>query len=307
MKTTSLAISSLLVAACAASEPDPDLLLDQDAIESGADDGKADGIELTRLERVTVAELADYTIDVRGTEIVDCFAGYREEIDASATHVTKAIADKFYAVRAPACHDWSLLARIAKGVLDLRGFSRALPTTIVSSIGAWARPQLETAAVGGYVSPEKVSLQFYGDLVVLQDRNAIAREQDPPGVDLGAIRTAWDRVRANTTLDRAYLNPVTFGPGALEGSRLFSSLRAAFPLRGLALEATGYDAIAEFAGAYEGPDHDPAFAPIRTALRKGSIKKRFYFSGGGEGWSRNVLIVIDQHGQAWGMLMGYSE
>jgi hypothetical protein len=60
------------------------------------------------------------------------------------------------------------------------------------------------------------------------------------------------------------------------------------------------------AAASEGPNNDPAFAPIRTALRKSSIKKRFYFAYSGM-WSSNVLIVIDQHGQAWGMQMGYSE
>ena len=78
-------------------------------------------------------------------------------------------------------------------------------------------------------------------------------------------------------------------------------------LRGLSLVSSGYHAISDFASAYEGPESDPDFAPIATALRKRSIKKRFYFAGGGDEWTSNVLIVVDEHGQAWGMQMGYSE
>jgi len=77
-------------------------------------------------------------------------------------------------------------------------------------------------------------------------------------------------------------------------------------LRGLSLVSSGYHAISDFASAYEGPESDPDFAPIATALRKRSIKKRFYFARQGD-WSSNVLIVVDQYGQAWGMQMGYSE
>ncbi|MDX2089837.1 MAG: hypothetical protein SFX73_18420 [Kofleriaceae bacterium] len=307
MKTIILALSSVLMSACA-TEVDPDFLLDQEAVEGGADEeSKADGNGLVRLERVTVTELNSHLSSVRGAQLIACFEGYQEEIDPNASYLTKAIADKFYSVTAPACHDWSMLSHMTKGVLDFRGVTKLLPWNLVESLLPWATPQLQAATVNGYVSPRKVPFLFLSDLWELQNANAMAREKDPTGIDLLAVRRAWSQVREESMLDREYLNPVTFGPGALEGSRLFPSLRAAFPLRGLALEETGYDAIDAFYEAGEGPDGDPAFAPIRTALRKGSIKKRFYFAGGGDEWSRHVLIVIDQHGQAWGMAMGYSE
>ncbi|MDX2086772.1 MAG: hypothetical protein SFX73_02925 [Kofleriaceae bacterium] len=303
---TSLAISTLLVAACATSELE--LELDREAVEAGADDGKADSANgLVRLERATVAEVAAFVAERRGGQLADCFDAYRRELDPAATYLTKAVANKFISVDDEACAEWSDLQEATNGVLDARGVTRALPEDVIDGIAAWATTRIQPAAVSGFVSPKKISVSFYDELSTVQDQNAMAREKNPTGVSLAGLRDKWDAVQSRTTLDREFYNPVTFAAGALDGDQVFRNLRAAFPLRNLALESSGTRAITDFAAANEGPEGDPAFAPIATALRKTSIRKRFYFAGGGEGWSSNVLIVVDQHGQAWGMQMGYSE
>lgn len=128
------------------------------------------------------------------------------------------------------------------------------------------------ATIDGYVDAEKAPLLFYSDLMAVREANAREREVNPTGVDLAAVRTSWDDVRDETTLDRAYLNPVTFPAGALDGTQAFKYLRAAFPLKTLTLQSTGYAAVSDFAAAHEGPEGDPAFKPIATALKKSSIK-----------------------------------
>lgn len=290
---------------CAASDHD----LDTEAADALAD-GKADAITFTRLERATPTQVSSSFKLVRGADLTTCFEGYKSTFDPTATKLSRAVAERFIDVstrsNGAACADWFDLGEIVDGVLELKGLVEASPATVIDAMPAWAKPQLTAASVGGYVDVEKAPLLFYGDIQRVQDANAMARELDPTGIDLAQLRMQWAGVRDETTLDRAYLNPVTFRVGALEGAELFRSLRAAFPLRGLSLEATGYDAIDAFAAAHEGPDGDAAFKAIATALRKGSIKKRFYFARTGA-WSSNVLLVIDEHGQAWGMQMGYSE
>lgn len=300
-------LSSGLLACAATSELD----LDREAALEEDAGGKADGIGVTRLERATASEVADSFAKVQGDALVACFAGYQAHIDASATRLTRAVADDFIdvsiATDGDACGDWFDLKTIVHGVLDARGFASALPSTVVSALPGWARPQLEAALTDGFVDVEDADLLFYDDIMRVHEANARSRERAPTGIDLAAVREAWDEVRGDTTLDRAYLNPVTFSDGALDSDQIFRSLRKAFPLRGLSLESTGFTAIDEFAAADEGPDGDPAFAPIAKALRKSSIRKRFYYAASNSEWSSNVLIVIDEHGQAYGMQMGYSE
>lgn len=306
---TAMAISALLLGACAT--VDPDIELDQEAVEAGAD-GKADGASgLVRLERATATEVATSVAEVQGAALLACFEAYRATLDADATYLTPTVAGRFTEVANltgyEACAHPGDLEQIVTGVLEARGVTRALPTTVVAGIAAWAEPQLEAASVAGYVDLQEVPLLFYYDVVRVQDANAMAREQHPAGIDLAALRAQWAEVRADSGLDRAYLNPVTFAPGVLDSTAIFRNLRAAFPLHGLRLASTGYTAIRDFAEASEGPEGDPAFEPIATALRKSSIRKRFYFVTNDEAWSSNALIVVDQHGQAYGMKMGYSE
>lgn len=293
---------------CAAS----DLELDHEAAASADLSGKADdaSVGLQRLERATPTQVTSSFKLVRGADLAQCFAGYQSTFDAGATKLTKAVTDQFIKVSIQtsdaACADWFDLGEIVNGVLEMKGLTEATPSTIIDAMPLWAKPKLTAATVAGYVDLEKAPLLFYDDITRVRLANAMAREQDPTGIDLAQLRSQWNMVRESTTLDRTYLNPVTFRAGALEGSDIFKNLRAAFPLRGLSLVSTGLDAVSDFAAASEGPDGDSAFGPIGTALKKSSIRKRFYYSRQGS-WSSNVLIVIDEHGQAWGMQMGYSE
>jgi hypothetical protein len=302
-------LAPLLFAACGTSD---ESALDEQAIADGAD-GKADTYSFTRLDRVTPTQATAAFTARRGIELPACFDDYKQQFGVSPTMISKEIADKFYSVGSAT--DWanctSDIGDIVEGILHMKGVTEATPTDIVAAMPAWAKPKFQSAAVGGYVEFKTIDLTLYDDLRRVRDAKAIEREKDPTGIDLGAIREQWKQVRDETTLDRAYLNPVTFPAGALDDTSVFKYLRAAFPLRGLRLQSAGFAAVSDFAQSYEGPDGDAEFAPIATAVRKTSIRKRFYFAGQGEWndspWSSNVLIVVDEHGQAWGMQMGYSE
>jgi hypothetical protein len=72
----------------------------------------------------------------------------------------------------------------------------------------------------------------------------------------------------------------------------------------------GYDAIDDFWQSQEGPEGHPAFEPIADMLGSAGITKRYYLFAGGYDygpWTRNYLVVIDEHDQMYGFMMGYSE
>ncbi len=308
MKTLSLLLIALSATACTTEDTDDAELFDLDT-EAAIDEGKADGLgPITRLERATAAEVTSYVVATRGPQLRACFAAWKAKTGSSATRISMTFIDAFSQVDNATCPWWMGLEveYLVRGILTEDGVTSLSPSQLIARMPAWVRPQLDAGVVDGYVSTREVDGEWYQEVVDTQDQNAKARERNPSGVDLAAVRAAWDKVRDNTTLDRAYLNPVTFPAGALDGPNTFRYLRAAFPLRSLSLVSTGYQAIDDMAQAGEGPDGDPDFTPIRTAFRRASIKKRFYFARGGD-WSSNVLIVIDQHGQAYGMQMGYSE
>lgn len=311
MRILAIALSLAAVGAVGCADPADAELFDLDQ-EAAAADGKADAPGgIVRLDRTTAAELTDaFTVEF-SAKLETCWAAYRADIDDTDV-VTAGAAQEFINLAGDGntvgpCDDWSDLAEIVEGVLiDADELSLPLED-VIGGIAGFAAERIELAVDGaGHVKVDAVDLLFYSTLVRVQTELAMEREQDPTGISLATIRSQWDEVRDETTLDRAYLNPVTFAPGALDGNQIFANLRAAFPLKGLSLASTGYTAIRDFAAADEGPEGDEAFAPIATALRKRSIKKRFYFARTGE-WSSNVLVVVDERGQAWGFQMGYSE
>jgi len=307
--------TGLLVVVCLSACTPSEQQLDEEAAAENVD-GKADTYSVTRLERATAAEVATSFVVTRGAELTECFDAYKQKFDPNATMLTEAVTTKFDEIpinsdiRGP-CSEWWDLGVIVNGVLEMQGATALTLAEVIDAMDDWALPQLVMSSVSGYVDIDEADLLFYADILATQDKNASDRATNPSGVDIAELRDQFRMVRRNTTLDSQFLNPVTFPAGALDGSAIFRYLRAAFPLRSLSLTSTGYTAIADFAGASEGPDGDPAFDPIATAIRKRSIKKRFYYSGEGErdgdGWSSNVLILVDEHGQAWGMQMGYSE
>jgi hypothetical protein len=280
-----------------------------------ADDGAEEARYPIRLERATPVEVAERFTARMTQQLENCFEAYKEEHDPDAVMITRGVLEELMANYPPYggadpevhCIDWWDVRDTVETLMELHGRSRAYPETVAEWFEPWALSELEVATVDGYVRFGELPLVFYDDLVAVQNQNAIAREQHPEGVDLGAIRAAWAEVQSDTTLDRAYLNPVLLDPAALESDGIFDAMREAFPLGYAGYVSFGTQAVEDFWHADEGPEGDPAFEPIAEALSEPSIEKAFYFAGGFDAWSTNVLLVVDEHGQTWGMQMGYSE
>src|SRR6185503_8746953 len=148
---------------------------------------------------------------------------------------SKAVIDRLIDVSIKSANtpDWFDLGEIVSGVLAMTGVTAATPAAVIAALPAWARPQLTAASVDGFVDLDKAPLLFYDDITRVRDANAMAREHDPTGVDLAELRACW--ATARDARDRVYLNPVRFRAGTLAGDDAFKCLRAAFPLRSLAL------------------------------------------------------------------------
>lgn len=302
-----IASALLLTTACVDADGD-EFAWDE---EAASDEGKADSsVRFTRLGAATPEEVAANFDKRVGSQLEGCFEAYKNTFDADATSLTAAVAAKFVSISGSSngrhCRSWSELEDIVEGLLEQENTSSITVADALPMIPSWATSKMKVDDDGFAVLDPSRST-FWQDVSDTEDANAMARMEKPTGIDPAELRAQWDKVQQSTTLDRDFLNPVTFPERALEGRSLFRSLRAAFPLRSTSLVKSGRKAITEFGEASEGPESDPAFGPVATMLRKTSIRKRFYFAGGGENWSTNVLIVIDEHNQAWGLKMGYSE
>lgn len=302
------ALSSLLGTACVSGASDD--LAEADAIaanEAGTGEGgKADSASANaRLDRSTPAEVAATFATQMKDQLDRCFASYQATFDENATEVNAAVLNKF----GTACINSYDVVTVTQAILTKLGQTSATPAAINVQFAGWALPQLKAASVNGFVSARKADIVFYLAVYNTQNANAQAREKNPTGVNLKQVRNQWDGLTRNSNLDNAYLNPVQLTKAEVAGSStvLFRALRQQFPLTRAAYIDAGREAVHGFHSASEGPANAPAFASIATALNKASIKKQFYFAGGGRGWSTNVLIVIDEHNQAWGFQMGYSE
>ena len=163
----------------------------------------------------------------------------------------------------------------------------------------------------GYIKPtSEFGLLYYEAYIVASDDSAKANFKEPKGISYDFLRKTWKKVGQDNNLDRGFYNPVQLDPQVVEAGELFSHLRKAFGLKGISYVSAGLVAVDNFWTSDEGPEGDKEFAPLASSFKTGAIKKRFYFAGGGEEpfpWSRNILILVDEHDQAWGFYMGYSE
>ena len=163
----------------------------------------------------------------------------------------------------------------------------------------------------GYIKRgSKYGLLYYGAIINASDIRAKANFKEPAGISYDFLRDTWKKVGLDNNLDMGFYNPVQLDPKVVESDQLFSHLRKAFGLGSVSYDSAGFAAVENFWNSSEGPEGDKAFAPLAKAFGSKSIKKRFYFVGGSEHpfpWSRNILILVDQHDQAWGYYMGYSE
>jgi hypothetical protein len=134
------------------------------------------------------------------------------------------------------------------------------------------------------------------------ERNAFARAEDPTGMSLAELREKWAVVESENNLDSSFVLPVL-----VSQEPTLTEIRKNLHGPWAEIVAYGADAIDAFHGADEGPGGSESFVPIVEALKRTSIKKRWYFYSAGENWSRNTLVVLDEHSQMWGFSMGYSE
>lgn len=203
----------------------------------------------------------------------------------------------------------SNLEEALRHFLEWAGQSRAQVETIKNKSKAWAQEVFGRSVKDGYVLYDFDKIRdglLLRNLEKIQERNALRDFRAPAGINLPRLIKQWWTVREDVSLDSEVLYPVAFSK---EPS--LNDLRKAFSLRGASLASTKWKAVDDFAAAYEGPEGDENFKPIAKALKSSGIRQRFYFSGGGEGrggqWSTNILLVVDEHNQAWGFQMGYSE
>jgi hypothetical protein len=203
----------------------------------------------------------------------------------------------------------SRLEEAFKHILEWLGQSRVQVETIRSKAKPWALEVFGRNVKNGYVvyDFEKIRTDLLlRSLEKVQQRNALRDFKAPAGINLEKLHKQWWTVREHNNFDMEILYPVAFS--ALPSLK---DLGKAFPLRGARLTSAKWKAIEDFAEASDGPEGDENFKPIASALKGSGIRQRFYFSGGGEyrgnPWSTNILLVIDEHNQAWGFRMGYSE
>lgn len=189
--------------------------------------------------------------------------------------------------------------------LEWLGQGRAAVETVRSKAKPWALELLGRSVKDGYVvyNFEKIpSGLLLRSLERVEERNALRAFKAPQGINLKKLIEQWGTVQEDASLDTDVFYPVLFS-----AQPSLTDIRRAFPIGKVGLVSTKWKAIDDFAGSDEGPAGDEGFKPIGDALKGPGIRQRFYFRGEAEDWSSNVLLVVDEHNQAWGFQMGYSQ
>ncbi|MCC7404608.1 MAG: hypothetical protein IT288_09450 [Bdellovibrionales bacterium] len=270
------------------------------------------------LSRVSVDEVAQSFQELKRKSLVDCLSRWEKDNNKKGRKVVGR--DTVFTnseptpsqPRTPVCRDALDLNEIVKTILDRKGKDSARLATMIRWFKEQALLDLgsNVDSEGFFKANSNYKLLYFGAVEAAQDRKAEENFREPGHLTYAFLRSIWSKVRESTTLDRGFFNPVQLDPAVLESDELFGQLRKAFELEKVGFVTAGLKAIDDFWQAHEGPEGDPAFAPLAQALKGQGILKRFYFNGGEEHpfpWSRNVLVVIDEHHQAWGFYMGYSE
>lgn len=255
-------------------------------------------VQQIRLDRVKPPEIAaTYAARLR-PDLEACVARHPE-----ITHVDAQNLKVFYRVGVV----WHWDVKYAVQGMLAEGGGAPIPTAELSArLEPYATAVLSrhVDADGFFVWPREGLLDFYEAVTATQEEKALSLAKDPGGKSLREIRAMWREVQEDRgNLDSAWLNPVKVG-----GPPTLGDVRKAMGIgRGVGYQSWGHDAVEDFHQAPEGPEEASAFDPIAAALRGPGIKKRWYFAGGGDEWSRNYLVVLDEHDQLWGFMMGYTE
>jgi hypothetical protein len=276
----------MLASGCAATAEDSSGSSSEEALTS-----------LTVLDQVAPGEVAAAFAKNMNAALKQCIAAHPDirSVDASNLDRFEQIGDSTFAMD---------LKETIQGLLETR---TSIPVNEVGAlIEPWANAKLaaHVDAAGNYVATD-ADLLFYDAEVDAREANAFALATAPGGKDFASIRGMWRTMqRERDNLDSAWLNPVkTFG-----GEPSLTQIKKQFHVPYQAqLTAWGNDAVDGFAGAEEGPNHSPRFAELGAFLKSNAIQKRWLFQTTNSDWSTNVLVVLDDHGQLWGLQMGYSK
>jgi hypothetical protein len=254
--------------------------------------------KFTRLDTATADDVADAFV-----------ARFNSDLDAVlAAHPSIQVVTKtnVRALTSVGNTSYMDLSEAIRGILDQLGQASARPSTLRSKARAWALAELAShlQADGTVKLAGRHPLALYEATRVAQEKNALARATKPRGVDFAALRAQWSEVQSERgTLDSSFLSPVK-----VSREPTLTEIKRHFGITRLTLTSWGFEAVDDMASAGEGPDNRPQFRPIaQTAKHAIGVKKRFFFSGGGDGWSSHVLVLMDEKNQLWGFSMGYSE
>ncbi|MFO0737230.1 MAG: hypothetical protein U0270_15175 [Labilithrix sp.] len=252
----------------------------------------------TRLDRVTPAEVAaTYAAGLRD-DIARCIQG-----NPAISAVDAGNLGAFYR---PGVQSFWGVKYAVEGMLAVPGVTSIPVASLGDAVGPWAERVMSAHVdADGFYVPTDETFTFYEAEQVTREQKAISLAARPGGKSLADIRAMWAEVqRVQGNLDSAWLNPVK----ASSADPSLGEVKKAMGIRDEAdMAAWGNDAVAQFHQASEGPDEAVEFDAIEAFLRTSAIKKRWYFVDGGNEWSSNTLVVLDEHNQLWGMQMGYSE
>jgi hypothetical protein len=283
-----------LVSACAISAvgcaAGPD-----DASEAGASELRA--TKFTRLDLASQDQVLDTLSTTFNADLATCLAAH-PEIDV----VTKDNALRLTQIANVSYMD---LHEAIEGILESNKLDSASSSKLKSLVRAWGKAQLAPHTADGIVTYDTVdSLAIYSAVRSTEEKLSIERAANPTGANIGKLREQWRKVEGLRNLDSAFLRPVKVDhePAIGEIKRHF---KFPFPTE---LVSGAWQAVDDMAAADEGPNGAAEFTPIANTLKHASgITKRWYFTGGGEDWSTNILVVLDDKNQLWGFSMGYSE
>jgi hypothetical protein len=264
--------------------------------ETASDESELRGTKFTRLDRATADQVADTFKATFDRQLAECLAAH-----PSITTITKNNISTLTSIGNVHYID---LGDALEKMLEDKGQQSARVTTLKSYARTWALAKLAPHVKDGKVAFEGVDpLAIYEAVRDTEEALSIANAEKPRGIDLAALRAQWREVEGENNLDSDFLRPVK-----VDREPSLTEIKKHFGYGRLSMQSFGWDAVDEFAGSHEGPAGSAKFKPIQNALKHSiGIKKRWYFTGGGEEWSRNVLVVMDEKNQLWGFMMGYPE
>lgn len=291
----SLAVFLAFSAGCTAST---DPATDDQAPETpeSAEEAQTSRTTFTRLDEATAAEVADVFAARFDRELTLVLGAHPDIQTITKTNVGRLtqIGTTFY---------MDLKEAIELILADL-GQASAKPSTLRARSRAWALGKLAPHVKNGIVRFRGIDpLCLYEATKLTEEQLSIDRYTKARGVNLPDLRAKWSTVQGvRGNLDSAFLRPVK-----VSKEPTVAEMKKHFGIKG-SLQAWGWQAIDDFHQAGEGPDGAAQFEPIADSLKHSiGIKKRFFFVGGGEGWSNHVLVVMDEKNQLFGFSMGYSE